>query len=148
MESPAKRGKRQREGLLFPDVRDQTRLIVRFLDFRVDNVRKLGDAQVGVYAFYDFDGAAIYVGQTREKLRTRIRRHLTNKRTDAVAMRVLDPMEVAEIEAWPFWDLQTRPEATPKDQWNDTIKEDARFSRVHGLPCAESTARQHQRSTE
>ena len=59
----------------------------------------------GVYAFYNYDGEPIYVGQTVEKLRVRIRRHLTNQRTDAVAMKVLDPFEVAEIEMWPFFDL-------------------------------------------
>jgi hypothetical protein len=125
MESPGKRRKRQRkdrEGLLFPDVRDQTRLIVQFLNSLDDKGRKLGNARVGIYAFYDFDGAAIYVGQTREKMRTRIRRHLTNKRTDAVAMKVLDPMEVAEIEAWPLWEFQTRPKTTPKKQWDKIIK--------------------------
>lgn len=66
--------------------------------------RKIGDCQHGVYLFYDYDGEPIYVGQTKERLRTRIRRHLTNQRTDAVAMSVLDPFEVAEIEMWPFWD--------------------------------------------
>ena len=68
--------------------------------------RKVGNAKFGVYAFYDYDGEPIYVGQTREKLRGRIGRHLTNQRTDAVAMNVLDPFEVAEIEMWPFWDLE------------------------------------------
>jgi hypothetical protein len=68
--------------------------------------RKVGDAKFGVYAFYDYDGEPIYVGQTSEKLRVRIRRHLTNHRTDAVAMNVLDPFEVFEIEMWPLWDLQ------------------------------------------
>ena len=67
--------------------------------------RRVGDCKHGVYLFYDYDGEPIYVGQTTEKLRTRIRRHLTNQRTDAVAMRVLDPFEVAEIEMWPFWDI-------------------------------------------
>ena len=67
---------------------------------------KVGDVKVGVYAFYDYDGEPIYVGQTSERLRVRIRRHLTNQRTDAVAMNVLDPFEVAEIEMWPFWDLE------------------------------------------
>ena len=42
------------------------------------------------------------MGQTNELLRTRIRRHLTNQRTDAVAMFVLDPFEVYEIEVWPL----------------------------------------------
>jgi hypothetical protein len=48
-----------------------------------------------------------YVGQTNEKLRTRIRRHLTNQRTDAVAMSVLDPFEVYEIEVWPLPQFQS-----------------------------------------
>ena len=68
--------------------------------------RKVSNAKFGVYAFYDYDGEPIYVGQTAEQLRVRIRRHLTNQRTDAVAMNVLDPFEVAEIEMWPFWDLE------------------------------------------
>ncbi|MFT4086448.1 MAG: GIY-YIG nuclease family protein [Gordonia sp. (in: high G+C Gram-positive bacteria)] len=69
--------------------------------------RKCGAAKWGVYAFYDFDGEPIYVGQTREKLSGRIGRHLTNQRSDAVAMRILDPLEVAEIEVWPLWHLQS-----------------------------------------
>jgi len=68
--------------------------------------RVVGNARFGVYAFYDYDGEPIYVGQTTEKLRTRIRRHLTNQRTDAVAMNVLDPFEVCDIEMWPFFDLE------------------------------------------
>jgi hypothetical protein len=67
---------------------------------------KVGDFKWGVYAFFDYDLEPIYVGQTNEKLRTRIRRHLTNQRTDAVAMSVLDPFEVFEIEVWPLPDLQ------------------------------------------
>ena len=60
--------------------------------------------------------AALYrgVGKTKERLRARIRRHMTNQRTDAVAISVLDPFEVAEIEMWPFWELEERP-ATVKD---------------------------------
>ncbi|MDE0242223.1 MAG: GIY-YIG nuclease family protein [Deltaproteobacteria bacterium] len=71
--------------------------------------RQVGDCKHGVYLFYDYDGEPIYVGRTKEQLRTRIRRHLTNQRTDAVAMRVLDPFEVAEIEMWPFWTLYGKP---------------------------------------
>ncbi len=63
----------------------------------------------GFYAFYDYDGEPIYVGQTNERLRTRIRRHLTNQRTDAVALRILDVFEVAAVEVWPIWDLETIP---------------------------------------
>lgn len=77
----------------------------RVLDAPCADGRKVGDCKHGVYLFYDYDGEPIYVGQTTERLRVRIRRHLTNQRTDAVAMSVLDPFEVAEIEMWPFWDL-------------------------------------------
>jgi hypothetical protein len=63
---------------------------------------KVGNYRWGVYAFFDYDGEPIYVGQTNERLRTRIRRHLTNQRTDAVAMSVLDPFEVFEVEVWPL----------------------------------------------
>lgn len=64
--------------------------------------RAVGSFKWGVYAFYDYDGEPIYVGQTKEKLSGRVGRHLTNQRTDAVAMSVLDPFEVAEIEVWPL----------------------------------------------
>ena len=67
---------------------------------------KVGNYKWGVYAFFDYDGEPIYVGQTNEMLRTRIRRHLTNQRTDAVAMSVLDPFEVLEIEVWPLPQFQ------------------------------------------
>lgn len=70
--------------------------------------RKWANARWGVYAFFDYDGEPIYVGQTNEQLRTRIRRHLTNQRTDAVAMRVLDIFEVAEMRLWPLWNLEDR----------------------------------------
>lgn len=62
-----------------------------------------------MYGFFDYDGEPIYVGQTSEKLSTRLNRHLTNQRTDAVAMRILDIFEVAELRMWPLWDLQNMP---------------------------------------
>jgi len=64
--------------------------------------RPVGSFTWGIYAFFDYDGEPIYVGQTKEKISTRIRRHLTNQRTDAVAMSVLDPFEVFEVEVWPL----------------------------------------------
>ena len=64
--------------------------------------KRIGSCQHGVYAFYDYDGEPIYVGQTTEKLSSRVSRHLTNQRTDAVAMNVLDPFEVAYVEVWPL----------------------------------------------
>lgn len=87
------------------------------LDLALDTVddqgRKPSNAKYGVYAFYDYDGEPIYVGQTAERLRTRVRRHLTNQRTDAVAMNVLDPFEVAEIELWPLYELEGRKASDP-----------------------------------
>ena len=84
-------------------------LITGALDTVDSKGRRIGDAKHGVYLFYDYDGEPIYVGRTYEKLRTRIRRHLTNQRTDAAAMSVLDPFEVAEIEMWPLWELRHVP---------------------------------------
>lgn len=69
----------------------------------------IGGCTYGVYAFYDYDDEPIYVGQTRESLGTRIRRHLTNQRTDAVAMSVLDPFEVHTIEVWPLPEFEEAP---------------------------------------
>ncbi len=66
------------------------------------NGKRIGSSKCGIYAFYDYDGEPIYVGQTYEGLGARIGRHLTNQRTDAVAMNVLDPFEVAEVCVWPF----------------------------------------------
>lgn len=63
---------------------------------------KVGSFTCGVYAFFDYDGEPIYVGQTIEGLSSRIGRHLTNQRTDAVAMSVLDPFEVSAIEMYPL----------------------------------------------
>lgn len=78
---------------------------------------RLIDCTWGAYAFYDYDEEPIYVGQSKEKLSGRIRRHLTNRRTDAVAMSVLDPFEVYAIEVWPLVDLQ-------KQLGNNPSKED------------------------
>jgi hypothetical protein len=78
-----------------------------FIDELSGSTIAVGNYRWGVYVFYDYDGEPIYVGQTNEMLRTRIRRHLTNQRTDAVAMSVLDPFEVFEIEVFPMTDLQT-----------------------------------------
>lgn len=94
-----------RSSLPADDVRRFRAELARFLDHKDDQGRKWADARWGVYAFYDYDGEPIYVGQTNEKLRTRVRRHLTNQRSDAVAMRILDVFEVAEAEIFPLWHL-------------------------------------------
>lgn len=88
--------------------------LAKFLDQRIavgSQTIRLGSVRWGVYAFFDYDNEPIYVGQTKEMLGTRIRRHLTNQRTDAVAMNVLDPFEVHSIEVWPlhdFWETNSR----------------------------------------
>ncbi len=84
------------------DVAAIRREIQAFLRSTDANGKRIGAAQCGVYAFYDYDGEPIYIGQTYEGLGARIGRHLTNQRTDAVAMNVLDPFEVAEIRVWPL----------------------------------------------
>jgi hypothetical protein len=84
------------------DVAAIRREIESFFESADENGKKIGRSQWGVYAFYDYDGEPIYVGQTYEGLGSRIGRHLTNQRTDAVAMNVLDPFEVAEIRVWPL----------------------------------------------
>ncbi len=98
--------------------------------------RAIGDARFGVYAFYDYDGEPIYVGQTVEGIRTRIRRHLTNQRTDAVAMSVLDPFEVLEIEMWPFWSFHDRWHSANGRQAREAISKEAK----RPLASAEFTA--------
>ncbi len=84
-------------------------LVTPFDDPVIGAPRAVGGFTWGVYAFFDYDGEPIYVGQTKEKIATRIRRHLTNQRTDAVAMSVLDPFEVFEIEVWPLPQFETTP---------------------------------------
>ncbi len=104
-----------------PEVDALYKGVAQLLDQRDSTGRKVGNCTRGVYLFIDYDGEPIYVGQTTETLRTRIRRHLTNQRTDAVAMRVLDPFEVAEIEMWPFWELEDKPAGDLLDRAEYTV---------------------------
>jgi hypothetical protein len=103
-----------------PDVRAIRVAIKAFLD-KVVHGFKIGNARYGVYVFYDYDGEPIYVGQTYETLRSRIGRHLTNQRTDAVAMNVLDPFEVAEIEVWPLSKLPRKQARSILNQTEFTV---------------------------
>lgn len=105
--SPAPQPRKpSKKSLPADDVRRFRELLDEFQRETDSQGRKWVDAKWGIYAFYDYDGEPIYVGQTNEQIRTRIRRHLTNQRTDAVAMRILDVFEVAEIEVWPIWELE------------------------------------------
>lgn len=76
-----------------------------FMDTTNPDGVKIGSSTCSVYAFFDFDGEPIYVGQTVESLRGRISRHLTGRRSDAVGKFVLDPFEVLEIEVWPMFGI-------------------------------------------
>lgn len=76
--------------------------IKAFLDTKDDKGRRIGSIACGVYAFYDYDGEPIYIGQTYEGFGVRLGRHLTGRRSDAVAKNVLDPFEVAEVRVWPM----------------------------------------------
>jgi hypothetical protein len=116
---------RDPDSVNFPpfETEDLRNNLARFLDSDFADpsggARRVGNYKWGVYAFFDYDGEPIYVGQTNEMLRTRIRRHLTNQRTDAVAMSVLDPFEVYEIEVWPLPELQnvSKPRERSGERW-------------------------------
>lgn len=60
----------------------------------------IGSAKTGIYAFFDYDGEPIYVGQTSANFSDRVSRHLTGQRSDSVAKYVLDPFEVYAIQMW------------------------------------------------
>ncbi len=95
------------------EVEELNRELVAFLatpfDIPGDNSKsgnRLGALNWGVYAFFDYDGEPIYVGQTKENVGTRIRRHLTGRRTDAVAKNILDPYEVCVVRVYPLPQFQ------------------------------------------
>ncbi|MGK9147709.1 GIY-YIG nuclease family protein [Plantibacter flavus] len=97
---------------------------VRYFRSLLSDALKVTDAEsgkrlgscIGAYAFYDYDGEPIYVGQTTESFGTRIGRHLTGQRSDTLAYRILDPFEVAEIELWPMESVRGFPKAERREQ--------------------------------
>lgn len=78
----------------------RTLLAEAFEEKDIESGEKLSRC-TGVYAFFDFDGEPIYVGQTSENFATRIGRHLRGQRSDTIAYRILDPFEVASMRLWP-----------------------------------------------
>ena len=58
-------------------------------------------APIGVYALCDLDEVPIYVGQSVDGIRARVRRHLTSARSDIIANRQVDVWEIAFVWAWP-----------------------------------------------
>jgi hypothetical protein len=75
--------------------------IIRYRERQVS----LLTVSIGVYALYDLDDVAIYVGQTvsisERGIRGRVQRHLTSARSDMIANRQLDVWEIAHVRAWP-----------------------------------------------
>lgn len=68
--------------------------------FRTHQLSKLTD-EIGVYALCDLDGVPVYVGQSVDGIRSRVRRHLTSARSDVIANRMIDVWEIAYVWAWP-----------------------------------------------
>lgn len=58
--------------------------------------------EIGVYALCDLDRVPLYVGQSTDGIRKRVRRHLTSARSDVIANRQLDVWEVGFVWAWPL----------------------------------------------
>lgn len=57
--------------------------------------------EIGVYALCDLDEVPIYVGQSVDGIRARVRRHITSARSDIIANRQVDVWEIAYVWAWP-----------------------------------------------
>jgi hypothetical protein len=84
----------------------------------------IGKAKAGIYAFYDYDGEPIYVGQTAEGFGVRLGRHLTGQRSDAVAKYVLDPFEVHTVSMWSLphiGDMPSKDRKTALDPYEYTV---------------------------
>ncbi|WP_212839384.1 GIY-YIG nuclease family protein [Catellatospora sp. IY07-71] len=99
--------------------------------------QSIGRATAGIYAFYDYDGEPIYVGQTAEGFSVRLGRHLTGQRSDAVAKYVLDPFEVHTVALWSLphiGDMPARQRKAALDPFEYTVYqkllEDSAFKAV------------------
>lgn len=91
------------------------------------NGEPIGRAKTGIYAFFDYDGEPIYVGQTAESFSTRVGRHLTGMRSDSVAKYVLDPFEVYAIAMWSLPEVATLPKSEQRrtlDQYEYQVHSD------------------------
>ncbi|MDH7788932.1 hypothetical protein QBD01_004980 [Ochrobactrum sp. 19YEA23] len=71
--------------------------------FRKSAVRSLTN-RIGVYVLADLDNVPIYVGQSKDGIRSRVSRHLTSARSDIIANRQIDVWEIAFVWAFPVED--------------------------------------------
>jgi hypothetical protein len=65
---------------------------------------------IGVYVLCDLDRTPIYVGQSKDGIRSRVRRHLTSARSDIIANRQIDVWEIAYVMAYP---VEEKGDITP-----------------------------------
>lgn len=91
--------------------------------FRGQALKALTD-EIGVYALCDLDGVPIYVGQSVDGIRSRVRRHLTSARSDVIANRQLDVWEIAYVWAWPVQDVSQiiRLEACLFNEFDSSVR--------------------------
>ena len=73
------------------------------LEFRHKAVRTLTN-NIGCYVLCDLDEVPIYVGQSVDGIRARVRRHLTSARSDIIANRQIDVWEIAWVWTYPVDD--------------------------------------------
>jgi hypothetical protein len=73
------------------------------LDYRRTKLRKLTN-KIGCYVLCDLDEVPLYVGQSKDGIRSRVNRHLTSARSDIIANRQIDVWEIAYVWAYPVAD--------------------------------------------
>ncbi|MGA3705791.1 GIY-YIG nuclease family protein [Ralstonia nicotianae] len=74
--------------------------------FRKQAVKTL-TPKIGVYVLCDLDNIPIYVGQSKDGIRSRVARHLTSARSDIIANRQIDVWEIAYVWAYPVESADT-----------------------------------------
>ncbi|MEL6946196.1 MAG: GIY-YIG nuclease family protein [Pseudomonadota bacterium] len=71
------------------------------LEYRDQALSRLTN-EIGCYVLADLDNVPVYVGQSVDGIRSRVRRHLTSARSDIVANRQIDVWEIAFVWAYPI----------------------------------------------
>ncbi|MBU3592913.1 GIY-YIG nuclease family protein [Polynucleobacter sp. 71A-WALBACH] len=89
------------------------------LAFRQVALRALTN-DIGCYVLCDLNGVPMYVGQSKDGIRSRVNRHLTSARSDIIANRQIDVWEIAFVWAYP---VSERDDISPL--------EDALFHEFH-----------------